>query len=267
MTLSKFNAALSPKITGTRNLHDFFVSHSRNLDSFVMLSSLVGINDNLSQSNYAAGNTYQDALAYHRVARGLPALSIDVGFVDDAGWTVENIDRVAAGGGLAWARHITTEHLLRLIEHNILNSIRDRPKRYTVDPQVSIGIEEVRPWDARFSHIAAGQAQSTTHQSSTNDQVPLPEKFAAIGPDKDWLEEAVLKAFGHKLSRLLDLSIDDIHHDESLSGLGVDSLVAVEIRNWLSREAGTTIPMSDVMNGKKTIVRIVQEIVKEKLNS
>ncbi|KAG8533450.1 putative PKS/NRPS-like protein biosynthetic cluster [Bacidia gigantensis] len=265
MSLPKFNGALGPKVAGTRNLHEYFIEQSMDLDFFVMLSSLAGIYGNLSQSNYAAGNTYQDALAYHRVAKGLPALSIDVGFVDDAGWTIENIDLVATGKGVGWAKHITTEHLLRLIEHNIINSLETGPKRFVVDPQVSVGIEATRSWDARFSHIAAGQAQSRTNQSATGDQTSLAERIATIGPNKDLLQEVILDAFSHKLSRLLDLPFDDIHHDDSLSGHGVDSLVAVEIRNWLSREASATIPMSDVMNGQKTIMQIVQEIVKEKV--
>jgi len=46
-----------------------------------MLSSIAGITGNPSQSNYAAGNTFKDALAHHRIPQGLPALGIDGGIV------------------------------------------------------------------------------------------------------------------------------------------------------------------------------------------
>ncbi|KAL8839294.1 MAG: hypothetical protein Q9170_001811 [Blastenia crenularia] len=265
MSLEKWFAAVNPKIKGTKNLHNYFIKHSLELDFFVMLSSLGGLAGNMSQSNYAAGNTYQDALAYHRTAMGLPALTIDVGYVADTGWSAVNRERLATRGQETWAKPITTEHLLRLIEHNVLNSMVDRPKRVPVYPQVSIGIKEIRAYDARFSHIAASDARSPTQQLSAKEQVSLADRMAAAGNDPELLQTAILEAFSQRLSRLLDLPLEDIHHDDSLSGHGVDSLVAVEVRNWLGKEAGANIPMSEILNGRKTIEQMVKGIVADKL--
>lgn len=265
MTLERFFANLDPKIQGTRNLHEYFLSRNLDLDFFVMLSSLAGINGNSSQTSYAAGNTYQDALAHHRVAQGLPALTIDVALVTDAGWSAENADRVHRSSGVAGAMAITTDHLLRLIEHNILNNADDRANRVRVSPQVPIGIKELRPWDARYSHIAANQARSPAQQLSAKEQVSLADRIAAAGSDPGLLHLALLESFKAKVSRLLDLPLEDVRQDESLSAHGVDSLVAVEIRNWLGREAGAKVPMSDVLNGRKSIEQMVQGMVRERL--
>ncbi|KAL8782461.1 MAG: hypothetical protein Q9213_005355 [Squamulea squamosa] len=265
MTIPKFFAALDPKIKGSKNLHEYFLSRSVDLDFFVMLSSLSGINGNGSQTNYAPGNTYQDALAHHRVAMSLPALAIDVGFVTDVGWSVENWDRIASGIGVTEGVPIDTGHLLRLIEHSIVNSTQNRQGKAAVAPQVSIGIGGTRPDDARYSHIVAGRAHTPTQQLAANEQIPLPDRIVAAGPDREKLQTAILDAFRQKLARLLDFAHDDVHTDDSLSAHGVDSLVAVEIRNWLGREAGANVPMSDITNGKKTIVQMVQGIVQEKL--
>ena len=267
MTLAKFFAALNPKLRGTKNLHDYFLSRNLDLDSFVMLSSLAGINGNSSQSSYAAGNTFQDALAHHRVAIGLPALSIDVGLVIDAGWVTENEHRVGAGVEIMRAQNITTKHLLRLIEHNILNSTEDRPHRVRVSPQVPIGILDNLAWDARHSHIAASQSRSPAQQLSAKEQVSPADRLVAAGTNKDLLQTVILESFSQKLSRLLDLPVEDIHHNDSLSGHGVDSVVAVEIRNWLRKEAGANVLMSEDLNGQKTIEQMVQSIVIGKMKS
>ena len=269
MTLDKFYGALKPKIQGTKNLHEYSIAHSLNLKFFVMLSSLAGINGNPTQSNYAAGNTYQDALAHSRVAAGLPALTIDVGMVVDAGWSVDNWDRIATGVGLAWAKHMTTEHLLRLIEYNIRESLLENKEKrldyIPAAPQVSMGIEEVRKWDARFSYVLAGQAQSAVQQRLVDKtQISLPDRIATAGADREELQNAILEGFCLKLSRLLDMNVEDVHHDDSLGMLGVDSLVAVEIRNWLARE-GASVAMSEITGGKKSLRALVEGIVKERL--
>ena len=83
MTHSQYLGATLPKITGTRNLHTCLPS---SLDFFVMLSSISGICGSRSQANYAAGNTFQDAFAAHRIAQNLPATVIDLGVVLGVGY-------------------------------------------------------------------------------------------------------------------------------------------------------------------------------------
>ncbi|CAN8104204.1 unnamed protein product [Discula destructiva] len=55
------------------------------MDFFLMLSSISGVLGLVSQANYGAGNTFQDALARHRTAEGLPAVAIDLPAVSQVG--------------------------------------------------------------------------------------------------------------------------------------------------------------------------------------
>lgn len=75
---------------GTLNLHNSLPD----LNFFVMLSSLTGVAGNTSQANHAAGNTFQDALARHCTAKGQPAVSLDLGAVEDVGFVAESSDEV-----------------------------------------------------------------------------------------------------------------------------------------------------------------------------
>ncbi|KAL8685250.1 MAG: hypothetical protein Q9224_005894, partial [Gallowayella concinna] len=87
MSYENWTQATAPKIRGSWNLHTLLPP---NLDFFIMLSSLAGILGHRGQSNYCAGNTYQDALAHYRHSLGLPARVIDLGAVGGLGWFEEN---------------------------------------------------------------------------------------------------------------------------------------------------------------------------------
>lgn len=91
MTYENFQAALKPKFQDSWNLHKLF---STSMDFFLLLSSAKGTLGNRSQANYAAGNTYQDALAIHRHSLGLPATSIDLGSILSVGYVAENKSRL-----------------------------------------------------------------------------------------------------------------------------------------------------------------------------
>ena len=166
MTYPKFIAARRPKIEGTKNLHDYFISRSISLDFFIMLSSVAGLVGSPSQSNYAAGNTFQDAFAYYRQAQGLPALAMDVGFVVDVGWTASHLDILRTGRDKLEIE-ITSKDLEALIEYHVTRWIDHRDKGNTASiaapaSQVAIGLGGMLPEDARFSHIKASRVQVST---------------------------------------------------------------------------------------------------------
>ena len=98
MTVQDFRDALQPKVQRTWNLHKHL---PKGMDFFVILSSVGGVFGNRSQSNYAAGNTYQDALARHRVSLGEKCISIDLGMILSIGFAAERpelLDLLKAAG-------------------------------------------------------------------------------------------------------------------------------------------------------------------------
>lgn len=87
MTFEQMTASIRPKVQGTRNLYEYF---PKDLDFFLMLSSIAGIAGSRGQSNYAAGNTFQDAFAKYRAGQNLRATSINLGTVVGVGYIAEN---------------------------------------------------------------------------------------------------------------------------------------------------------------------------------
>jgi acyl transferase domain-containing protein/NADPH:quinone reductase-like Zn-dependent oxidoreductase/NAD(P)-dependent dehydrogenase (short-subunit alcohol dehydrogenase family) len=87
MTHDQWQRAFTPKTRGSRNLLDQLALHKSEDTKpfFLLLSSITGVIGNTAQANYAAGNTFEDALAQHALAhRSVAATSIDVGLVADS---------------------------------------------------------------------------------------------------------------------------------------------------------------------------------------
>ena len=109
--------SFDPKAQGAFNLHE--LTRDRDLDFFVLLSSVTTSIGNPGQSNYVAGNLYLESLALRRLALGLPALAVGFGPIGDAGYLARN-ERLrdtleARTGGAALSAQQALAHLEQLM--------------------------------------------------------------------------------------------------------------------------------------------------------
>ncbi|KAI1176151.1 hypothetical protein F4777DRAFT_578200 [Nemania sp. FL0916] len=243
MTVEDYSLAVGPKVAGTWNLHRQFGS---DLEFFIMLSSLTGVLGNSSQSNYTAGGAFQDALARYRVAHGLPAVAIDLGLVSSVGYVTKHKSihaRLARIGYLP----LSERQLLRAIETAILDPA----------PQVLVGLD-VGPgphWDEhntsslahepRFSALRPRQSAISTSIGSTKSD-SLAGKLAAAS-SLDEASDLVLEELITNLANIFMITADDIMPSKPPAAYGVDSLVAVELRNMLVLRAGSEVSIFDIM--------------------
>lgn len=86
MSLADFEVPMPPKLDGSWNLHEL---PPADLDFFIMLSASNGAMGNAGQSNHASSNTFQDALARHRIANGQHGSSLALGLVQQVGYVAE----------------------------------------------------------------------------------------------------------------------------------------------------------------------------------
>ncbi|KAI0015263.1 polyketide synthase [Xylariomycetidae sp. FL0641] len=253
LTFEQWQNGIGPKVAGSLHLHH----HLPGLRFFVMLSSIAGVLGHASQANYAAGNTFQDALARHRTAAGLPAVSLDLGAVGDVGVVAEASDdmreRLERNLGSA---AIPIARVLRLIEAAVCEPLRESLN----DSQVITGIVDYEhipagtaiKRDRRFATLRLGTVtnaegtSSTTVQRSPDDT--LKQSLQGAGAAGAETLALVMGGLTARLATLFNLVAADINTAGSLSSLGVDSLVAVELRNWLST----------VLQAKVTVFEILQ---------
>ncbi|KAL4953777.1 hypothetical protein BDW69DRAFT_184162 [Aspergillus filifer] len=82
MTYEQWTSAMAPKVQGTWNLHELF---PKGLTFFIMLSSIASTIGNRGQANYAAANSFMDALAHYRTSIGERATALNMGLFLSAG--------------------------------------------------------------------------------------------------------------------------------------------------------------------------------------
>jgi NAD(P)-dependent dehydrogenase (short-subunit alcohol dehydrogenase family) len=251
MSLEDYNVAIRPKVQGSWNLHSSL--SDCDLDFFIMLSSLAGVSGSASQANYTAGGAFQDALAKHRRAKGLPAVSIDLGMVKSVGYVAETrgvAERLVRMG----YRPISETEVLKIIESAILD-----PPSEAASAQIITGIG-TRPgshwaeasWlqDVRFATLRGramdveGQMQS--HSDRQESQLSAGQALS-MATSLDEAIDVVEKAIIVKLATMFLIAEESIIASKSLSEYGVDSLVAVELRNWLAAQLSSDISVFDVM--------------------
>ncbi|KAF2999633.1 t1pks [Neopestalotiopsis sp. 37M] len=238
MTSDQWAIPLGPKYHGSRNLVELL--SSPDLDFLVMLSSVTGVLGSHGQSNYTAGSTYQDALARSRVAQGLPGVSIDLGAVLGAGYVARTDGVVERTGKAGWRAH-TVQEVLRLVELAIRNPMQAEIVA-GISPW-SISDTEQLSWrgEGRFMALPQRLETSRKNENATNT-ASLRERLQSSESKIDTMVEGLTL----RLADMFVLSPSDIQQNQPLSALGVDSLVAVELRNWLSANVTPSITIFDV---------------------
>ncbi|KAI0848607.1 KR domain-containing protein [Daldinia vernicosa] len=257
MTHEQWERTIKSKAPTSWNLHQLL---PRSLDFFILFSSLAGIYGSPVQSNYAAGCTFQDALAYHRTAHGEKAISLDIGWMLNSGVIAETERYEKVRRQLGDMGQIQDAELLALLE------IYCDPTLPLLSPsksQLLVGcimpsdllaqgknpVERMkRPLFAAFSQII-GQAARSSREQTTMNFATLYEQ--ATGPEER--REVVTHAIARKLAEALTIDPDDVKVEKALSDYGVDSLMAVELRNWIGNDLQANVAVFEIMGGKRIV--------------
>jgi NADPH:quinone reductase-like Zn-dependent oxidoreductase/malonyl CoA-acyl carrier protein transacylase/ubiquinone/menaquinone biosynthesis C-methylase UbiE len=265
MSYSDFSQALNPKLTGTRNLHSCF-SNGSTLDFFITLSSLSGVAGSASQANYASGGTYQDALMRHRASLGLPGVCIDLGIVKAVGYVSQN-PKVAERLAKLLYRPMEEHEVMHLIDEAITFPIRTCEASQVITGFVAGTEAEPYPsgvaWrrEPRFRGMVKPSTSATNDGSdtakgnidsgaSTSMSLYTELKTCPTGPEA---RQIIARGIQQKLSEMFMIPVDELDIMEPLSKYGVDSLVAVELRNWLVAQTESTVTIFDVMQSEHTV--------------
>jgi hypothetical protein len=260
MTFEQWERAIRSRVSSSYNLH----KHLTDLSFFVLLSSLTGVVGHLSQSNYAAGNTFQDALARHRAAQGLPAVALDLSAVTSVGYVgaaAADADdhprkRIEALG----SRSLDIGTVLRLVEAAMLRCPRRaRPD----DAQVIVGLA---PWeqlpdgapvkhDRRFGTLRLASVRGAAVAAAGAAEAS-PTAVLVQGLKHGVAAEVVplvTRAVGARLAQIFNVAPEEIDPNATLASHGVDSLVAVEVRNWLAGAAKAKMSIFEILHSKSLI--------------
>ncbi len=241
----RFERVVASKASSAWNLH--LLTRHIPLDMFVLFSSIAGPFGSQGQSNYSAANTFLQAVAHARRAEGLPALCLDWGAWDAVGMTArlnEHNQQELLRRGLDW---ITPEVAVRAFEQALS---QPRTEQLILAVKWAEYLEHIQSASQSFfERIAERGRTRTVHQSSAvqtgqvKDSGPseLVRRFLETPTSrrKAYLILQIQQAVARLVGFPLDTAIDP---QTPLNTLGLDSLMAVEMRNYLSQSLGTSLP-------------------------
>ena len=234
-TWPRFEAVLGPKVMGAVNLHR--ATEGTPLDFFVMFASTAGVLGSAGQGAYGAANVFLDTLAHYRRSEGRPALSIDWGPWADTGMAAalgQQDQRRWADVGLTPIPPSEGMAVLERLLHSGRTQVTVLPVRWPrflaqfagTEPRLFADLaREVRPGAGRPQ-----VAESAVLRKCLDEAPPSKRRRVVLAH----VREQVLKVLALDSSHPLD-------DRQGFQALGMDSLMAVELRNRLQAATGRTL--------------------------
>ncbi|RFU25040.1 hypothetical protein B7463_g11292, partial [Scytalidium lignicola] len=262
MSLNEWNEAVRSKVNTSWNLHNLL---GPDLDFFILLSSTMGIAGNSEQSNYAAGSTFQDALARHLASQGLNAVSLDLPVISGVGFVAEKPELLDYMRSTGWAFmdeaefHATLDYHCRPSTEPVSLLRSQVVPRFWLPQETAVEGYELPSWrhDPLFSHLT--QTEVTTTEKIVAEKDINHIALLATASSTGAAEKIVLDALLLKISRLLSVEESNLDPAKPLHTYGVDSLVAVELRSWLAKGLSAEVSVFDITN-KSSIYQLASTV-------
>ena len=262
MTYERFNQSLRPKVDGTRFLDEIF--NKPNLDFFVVFSSLAYVTGNLGQSPYAAANAFMVSIVEGRRARGLAGSILNLAGISGLGYISRTdlgiLDRLAKLG----YSNMSEWDFLQFFAESVLAG-----KPGSQSPVYDIS-SSLHPYDVEqddhppawlpvpaFSYYKRTTRRALDAEDSQEASVRVQLKQQTT---KEGVATVLQAGLSASLYKLLNIRPEDntIRADTRLVDLGIDSLVAVDMRSWFSKELDLDMPVLKLLGGA-TVEEMVQD--------
>lgn len=257
MTHSQWSTTIRSKVDTSWNLHLLLP----NLDFFIMLSSMLGIYGSISQCNYVAGCAFQDALARYRNANGLSAsIALDLGWMRTIGIVAENDEYRKYRQNVADIAPVEEADLLALLDHycqpgrGVLGTEKSQVLVGALVPADFYALGEqppflVQPLFRGFCEVQEGDSAAKGNSINDGKEREAAAQFRASASAEE-RATIVVGAIRVRLARALGVDSEEIDPRRELAEYGVDSLMAVELRNWIRNDFDAQISVFEIMSTK-----------------
>ncbi|MFD8288325.1 SDR family NAD(P)-dependent oxidoreductase [Streptomyces lavendulae] len=240
LTPQRLAAVLRPKVDAAVNLHE--LTRDLDLTAFVLYSSAAGVLGNAGQANYAAGNSFLDALAQHRRAHGRPGVSLAWGhWAESSGMTAgldtTDLARLGRSGFLP----MTNEQGLTLLDDSLVQD-----EALLAPVRLDLAGLRGQARDGSLPDVLKGLVRAPARRvagpaAAADGAEPLARRLAAQ-PESE-REHLLLELVRTNVATVLGHGAPGaVGADRTFKELGFDSLTAVEFRNRLGAATGLRLP-------------------------
>lgn len=246
----RFLSVMPPKVCGTWNLHRMTLCDP--LDYFVLFSSAASLIGSPGQGNYAAANAFMDQLACYRRLQGYPALCINWGRWGEVGQAMK--ERRGERLDVRGFASIKPEEGLAILG----SLLRQSP------PQVSVMSFHLPRWSQFYPHLRRSslftyllketEAQDEEGSSESRLTRAMLLKFSAKER-----QQMLMHYLNDRIARVLGYSVLKLDMQQQLNRLGIDSLMAVELKNCIASDLKVVIPVATFLQGI-TFERLITQI-------
>jgi len=245
MSFHDFSAVLQPKVQGTMNLDELFYSNP--LEFFITFSSISSVVGLAGQANYGAANMFTASLARRRKARGLAASCVDIAKLQSVGYVARSDGQFEALFEKNKFANISEPEFHRVFA----TAIEVGQDLQQGEAEVLTGLHEAHdaPWvsNPRFAHFVSNAGEGAKERKQRNNGGPGTDPTSLQGGETSL--DAMEACFKAKLALILQSQPDELDTKVSLMQLGIDSLIAVEIRSWFLKSVGVDMPVLRIIGG------------------
>jgi NADPH:quinone reductase-like Zn-dependent oxidoreductase/acyl carrier protein len=232
-TQERIESVLTPKLAGALNLDR--LTRSDPVEIFVLFSSATTVLGAPGQGSYVAANLGLEALARGRAAEGLPALAIAWGPIADAGYLAGD-EKMREG----LARRLAATPL------PAAQALDALPELWGSGLPV-VAFASVQWQAARRLPILSGPSFADFAVEDTASDISLGELIAERSPEE--AKQLIAELLAREIANIMAIAPDRIDHHRPLTDLGMDSLMAVELRLALESRLGLTMPLLSMAEG------------------
>jgi len=253
MSDQDFAYPLPAKTIGTWNLHSW--TQDNPVDFMVLFSSVSAVLGTAGQANYGAANSFMDGFAAYRNSLGQRTLSINWGAFDGSGMAAQLGDMMRSQG----VHLLPTQRSLALMG-DFLDRGLERVTLFRANwDRFGSVLSSLMSGDLQFklidklADLASGQSDGADEQT-----LAIKEELASL--DAISMRPRLQQYFAQQLSEIMGIAPEEIDTGSSLTTLGMDSLMAMELGNKMQTALGIEMPMSIYLQGP-TIDRLVDFVV------
>ncbi|UII27311.1 alpha/beta fold hydrolase [Fulvivirga maritima] len=231
---SEYSNILAPKVKGGWNLH--LLSQNYDLDLFLLFSSASSMIGLSGQASYVAANAFLDALAQYRVMLGQTAISVNWGVMKDAGM-VANAQDMAKYAEAEGFTPTPMQDAVHALEHIIFMNPTNIGV-FKLNAEQTADFFPVLGASNYFSNLLKKQVQNANGQNLLQTLELLPNK-----EEKQLALENHLKQL---TAQIIKTTADKLSPDMKFKSLGIDSIMAVQLRNKLEKDLSLKLSVTNI---------------------